>query len=52
VLMLDELGVPEAFWICEVEGFKAVVTMDSKGRSLHKKVLAASKKQRNAIIGI
>ena len=29
-----------------------VVTMDSKGRSLHQKVLKDSKKARNAIIGL
>jgi fumarate hydratase subunit beta len=51
VLMLEELGVPEAFWLFEVEGFKAVVTMDSKGRSLHDKVLRASKKRHAALIG-
>ena len=45
VFLLDELGVPEAFWVFEVEGFKAVVTMDSKGHSLHKRVRNASKKQ-------
>jgi fumarate hydratase class I len=38
VLMLDELGVPEAFWLMEVDGFPAVVTMDSKGHSLHRDV--------------
>jgi fumarate hydratase class I len=31
----DELGVPEAFWVIRVEGFPAVVTMDSHGDSLH-----------------
>ncbi len=33
-----EFGVPEAFWIIRVEDFPAVVTMDSHGNSLHKKV--------------
>ncbi len=51
VFMLDEFGVPEAFWICEVSGFKAVVTMDAKGRSLHKKVLTRSKKQLKSQLG-
>jgi fumarate hydratase class I len=32
---LDELGVPEAIWLVEVEGFPAVVTMDAHGDSLH-----------------
>jgi fumarate hydratase class I len=42
VLMLEELGSPEAFWVIEVEDFPLVVTMDSTGKSLHKDVLAAS----------
>ncbi len=35
VYMLDEFGVPECFWIFNVDGFPAVVTMDSHGKSLH-----------------
>lgn len=42
VLMLEELGSPEAFWVIEVEDFPLVVTMDSTGRSLHKEVAEAS----------
>ena len=42
VLLLEELGTPEAFWILEVEDFPAVVTMDSQGNSLHKTVQQAS----------
>jgi fumarate hydratase class I len=42
---LEEFGVPEAMWVIEVEGFPAVVTMDSHGRSIHDEVLATSKKQ-------
>ncbi len=38
----DELGVPEAFWVIRVEGFPAVVTMDSHGQSLHEQMQAAS----------
>ena len=30
-----EFGMPEAMWHLEVEGFAAVVTMDSHGNSLH-----------------
>ena len=30
-----EFGVPEAIWEIEVKDFPAVVTMDSKGRSMH-----------------
>ncbi|MEG0448345.1 MAG: fumarate hydratase [Lysinibacillus sp.] len=32
---LMEFGVPEAMWHLNVEGFTAVVTMDSHGNSLH-----------------
>lgn len=30
-----EFGIPEAMWHLEVEGFAAIVTMDSYGNSLH-----------------
>ncbi|MBO9131010.1 fumarate hydratase [Bacillus sp. 165] len=33
-----EFGIPEAMWHLRVEGFKAVVTMDSHGNSLHAEV--------------
>jgi fumarate hydratase class I len=39
----DEFGVPEAFWVIRVEGFPAIVTMDSHGRSIHMETEAASK---------
>jgi fumarate hydratase subunit beta len=42
VLLLEELGTPEAFWVLEVEDFPAVVTMDASGGSLHKTVQQAS----------
>ena len=35
---LDEFGIPEAIWHLKVDGFKAVVTMDSHGNSLHKDI--------------
>ncbi|MFH1727364.1 MAG: FumA C-terminus/TtdB family hydratase beta subunit [Pseudomonadota bacterium] len=38
VYLLEKLGVPEAFWVCKVKDFPGIVTMDSKGRSLHDKV--------------
>jgi fumarate hydratase class I len=38
VFMLEEFGVPEAIWEIEVEGFPAIVTMDSHGKSLHEDV--------------
>jgi fumarate hydratase subunit beta len=50
VFLLDELGVPEAFWIFRTRGMKAVVTMDSKGQSLHRDVLAASQVVRDRLM--
>jgi fumarate hydratase subunit beta len=38
VFKMDELGVPEAFWVVRAEGFPAVVTMDAHGHSLHEQV--------------
>lgn len=35
---LLEFGIPEAMWHLKVEGFRAVVTMDSHGNSLHEDV--------------
>ncbi len=35
---LEQFGSPEAVWEMQVEGFPAVVTMDSHGNSLHKEV--------------
>jgi fumarate hydratase class I len=39
-----EFGTPEAIWELQVRNFPAVVTMDSKGNSLHEDVLNESKK--------
>jgi fumarate hydratase subunit beta len=39
-----EFGVPEAFWVIEVENFPAVVTMDSHGNSQHSVVDDSSRK--------
>jgi len=39
---MKEFGVPEAFWQIRVEGFPAVVTMDSHGASVHAVVAAQS----------
>lgn len=44
VFKLEEFGTPEAFWVIDVEDFPVVVTMDSHGNSIHKEVLAESKK--------
>ena len=40
---LEEFGTPEAFWVCRVEKFPVVVTMDAHGNSLHDQVETASK---------
>ena len=50
VFKREEFGVPEAFWVIRVEGFPAVVTMDSHGQSLHEKMLAASAPRLAALI--
>jgi len=39
---LEEFGVPEAMWTLEVKDLPAVVSMDSRGASLHEKVKAVS----------
>ena len=41
---LEEFGTPEAFWVIRIEELPLVVTMDSHGGSLHKKVLEKSRK--------
>jgi len=42
VHFLEEFGVPEAIWHLRVDGFKAVVTMDSHGNSLHQDIEKSS----------
>jgi fumarate hydratase class I len=39
---LMEFGIPEAMWHLQVEGFAAIVTMDSHGNSLHADVYKSS----------
>jgi fumarate hydratase class I len=50
VRLLEELGAPEAFWVLEVAGFPAVVTMDAHGRSLHKEVQAATESRQRELM--
>jgi fumarate hydratase class I len=50
VLMLEEFGSPEAFWVLEVENFPAVVTMDAHGGSLHRQVLKESEARLKEIL--
>jgi fumarate hydratase class I len=33
-----EFGIPEAMWHLQVDGFVAIVTMDSHGNSLHAEI--------------
>jgi len=42
---LEEFGVPEAMWVIRVEGFPAVVTMDSHGNSIHDDIEELSRKK-------
>jgi fumarate hydratase class I len=42
---LMEFGIPEAMWHLDVDGFQAIVTMDSHGNSLHAKVEATSEEK-------
>ena len=51
VHLAEEFGAPEAIWEFRVEGFPAVVTMDSHGKSLHEKILATSTKNFEDLIG-
>jgi fumarate hydratase class I len=46
---LPEFGQPEAMWVLSVENLPALVTMDSHGRSLHRKILEDSFRQLNAV---
>ncbi len=45
VFFLEEFGIPEALWELEVKDFPLIVSMDSKGKSLHKEVLEESQKK-------
>jgi len=45
VYFLEEFGVPEALWEFEVKDFPLIVSMDSKGNSLHKEVLIESEQK-------
>ena len=51
VLMLEEFGVPEAFWVLDVQDFPSVVTMDTTGASLHRQVLEVSRARWQELLG-
>jgi fumarate hydratase class I len=46
----EELGSPEAFWVVRAEGFRAVVTMDANGGSLHEQMYAESGERLTALL--
>ena len=46
---LMQFGIPEAMWHLTVEGFTAVVTMDSHGNSLHADVEKSSLRKISSI---
>lgn len=48
---LTEFGTPEAMWHLTIEDFPAIVTMDSHGNSLHKKVEQESAHELAALAG-
>jgi tartrate/fumarate subfamily iron-sulfur-dependent hydro-lyase beta chain len=43
-VLLTQFGQPEAMWVLQVEDLPALVTMDSRGDSLHKKIESNSLK--------
>jgi fumarate hydratase subunit beta len=46
----EELGVPEALWVVRVDGFPAVVTMDSHAVSLHERLFEESRERLAALL--
>ena len=51
VWKLEDFGPTEAMWIFEVEDFPAIVTMDSRGNSLHKEIEEISFRKFRTLIG-
>jgi fumarate hydratase class I len=47
---LDDFGGPEAMWVFDVRDFPAVVTMDSRGRSLHDELERASRRHLETLL--
>jgi len=50
VHFLEEFGSPEAMWEFEVKNFPAVVTIDTRGNSLHHDILSKSEKALTALL--
>ena len=46
----EEFGMPEAIWELVVKDFPVIVTMDSKGNSLHDEILNNSRDELNKIL--
>jgi len=44
-------GLPEAFWVVRVKDLPLVVTMDSRGGSLHERVAGASRRAFERLLG-
>ncbi len=42
VYFMEKFGAPEAIWEFQVVAFPAIVTIDARGNSLHKEILASS----------
>jgi len=51
VHFVKEFGAAEALWVLKVRDLEAIVTMDSRGRSLHKKIAMASKRELKSLLG-
>ncbi|MHC4599597.1 MAG: FumA C-terminus/TtdB family hydratase beta subunit [Planctomycetota bacterium] len=47
----EDFGTPEAFWVVRVRDFPAVVTMDTKGNSLHESIREASGEVLRTLLG-
>ncbi|MFH0862933.1 MAG: FumA C-terminus/TtdB family hydratase beta subunit [Candidatus Altiarchaeota archaeon] len=50
VYKLSEFGMPEAFWLFEVEDLPLIVAMDTRGGNLYRQVEEESAKRLNALI--
>ncbi len=52
VYLLEEFGTAEAIWEIEVEGFPAMVTIDSRGRNIHREVRERSEVEYRGLMGL
>lgn len=52
VYLLEKFGSPEAIWELAVQKFPAVVTMDSRGNSLHRDILALSQARYTEVVSL